>query len=209
MTAIVLHAYLSASVLAAILVVLGILLTGGLHLDGLMDACDGLFCTRSPEDRLAIVRDSHVGAFGVLGAGSLLLLKYGALFALADTPSMLVAGLLLAPILGRWAMVIATVCFPYARTGETLGSTFRRAAGPVQLLLASLIGLLLVGVIIILSGLSLRTSVATLVSAIILMCGLAGFALSRISGLTGDVYGVINEGVEAAVLITLTVRWTT
>src|SRR5581483_11578988 len=50
------------------------LLTGGLHLDGFMDTCDGLFSLRSPAERLAIFRDSRVGSFGVVGAATLLLL---------------------------------------------------------------------------------------------------------------------------------------
>ncbi len=60
-------------------VVLMIAFTGALHLDGLMDTCDGIFSFKSPEQRLTIMRDSRVGAFGVIGAVALLLLKFGAL----------------------------------------------------------------------------------------------------------------------------------
>ena len=89
---------------AALLVAALAISTRGLHLDGLMDVCDGLFGGYTPERRLEIMRDSHVGAFAVLGAVSLLLLKYGALVSLL---SLEVSGkewalLLFAP-LGRWA----------------------------------------------------------------------------------------------------------
>ena len=65
-----------------LLLVLLALLTGGLHLDGFMDTCDGLFSLRAPEERLAIFRDSRVGSFGVVGAATLLLLQWTALGAL-------------------------------------------------------------------------------------------------------------------------------
>src|SRR5215472_10652299 len=71
--------YLPSLALAALLVVVNIWLTGGLHLDGLMDACDGLFGGRNPERKLEIMRDSRVGSFGVLGGVSAILLKFALL----------------------------------------------------------------------------------------------------------------------------------
>ena len=199
---------LPVSVVAALVLALSVLLTGGLHLDGLMDACDGLFCVRSPEERLAIMRDSHVGAFGVLGAGCLLLVKFAALSALvAGRRDLLIAALLLAPVLSRWAMVIATVCFPYGRTGESLGSTFRRTAGPVQLAAATLIAFLSLPAVCIAAHLSLWAGFTLFAGVAALTYGLARFALTRLPGLTGDVYGAINEVVEAALLVALTLHW--
>ena len=61
---------------AAVLVVLMIVVTRGLHIDGLMDVCDGLFGGSTPERRLEIMRDSRVGAFAVAGAGGVLLLPW-------------------------------------------------------------------------------------------------------------------------------------
>src|SRR2546421_11143822 len=63
-------------VVAALLVVALLLLTGGLPLDGLMDSCDGLFGGKTPERRLEIMRGSRVGRFGVLGGVCALLLKF-------------------------------------------------------------------------------------------------------------------------------------
>ena len=64
------------SVRATILLGAGIGLTRALHLDGLIDCCDGLFGGFTPERRLEIMRDSRVGAFGVLGAIVVLLLRF-------------------------------------------------------------------------------------------------------------------------------------
>jgi len=130
LAALVVAALVPALVAAALLLLFGVLLTGGLHLDGLMDTCDGVFCVRSPEERLVIMRDSHTGAFGVLGAVCLLLVKFAALSALlAGDQQLLLDALLLAPMLSRWAMVLAALCFPYGRSGETRGR-YRRADRP-------------------------------------------------------------------------------
>ncbi|MDP8950256.1 MAG: adenosylcobinamide-GDP ribazoletransferase [Actinomycetota bacterium] len=199
--------FLPAPVVAALLVALGVLLTGGLHLDGLMDACDGLFCARPPEERLEIMRDSRVGAFGVLGAVCLLLVKYATLSSLVDGGrGLLLAGLVLAPGLGRWAMVAAVVCFPYGRPGETLGAIFRGEAGPRQLVAASASVLLLAAVVYLWQGGWIGFYGVLLTGGAILTYGLARFALSRLPGLTGDVYGAIGEVVETAGLVAF-VAW--
>ena len=101
--------------------------TGGLHLDGLADTCDGLFGGSSPPERLAIMRDSRVGTFGVLGVVCILLLRWAAFLSL--TSPIRRGALLLAPALGRWAMVGAVAALPYARP-EGLGKAMHRAAWP-------------------------------------------------------------------------------
>ena len=199
---------LPGALVAALVVALGVLLTGGLHLDGLMDACDGLFSVRTPEQRLAIMRDSHTGAFGVLAAICILLVKFGALSALlVEERTFLLSGLLLAPALSRWAMALASICFPYGRSGESLGSSFHSTAGRFQLVAASASAVLITGVVCAtlrapawLGACALALSATTTVL-------LARFALRRIGGLTGDVYGAINEVVEVVVLALFTLQW--
>src|SRR5205085_576009 len=97
-----------------LLVVLLLVATGGLHADGLMDTCDAVFVHASAERRLEIMRDPRVGAFGVIGLLSVVLLKVASLEALPANLSRL--GLLvLAPTLGRWAIVFLSTVFPYGR----------------------------------------------------------------------------------------------
>ena len=55
---------------------IGTFITGALLLDGLMDSADGLFSGRSKERSLEIMKDSHVGAFGVLSVLLIVLLKH-------------------------------------------------------------------------------------------------------------------------------------
>src|SRR5579884_14151 len=86
--------------LAAVLVVGLVILTGGLHLDGLMDTCDGLLGGSTRERKLEIMRDSRVGSFGVLGGACILLLKF-ALFASVRVHAIPLALLLMLPTT-RW-----------------------------------------------------------------------------------------------------------
>ncbi len=176
----------------ALLLGAGIGLTRALHLDGLMDCCDGLFGGFTPEHRLEVMRDSRVGAFGVLGAIVVLLLRFNGLTALSD--AWLVAGLLLPPTLGRWAMALAIVAYPYGRpTG--LGVSFKAGASWRQVALA---GILATGAA---TALWWPWGVLALPVVAALTAGVARFMRGRLPGLTGDCYGAINEIVEVVLLL--------
>jgi adenosylcobinamide-GDP ribazoletransferase len=177
--------------LAASLVLTGwILCTGALHLDGFLDSCDGLFGGRTPEDRLRILHDERVGAFAVIGGVLLLLVKYQTLAAIPHRS----AALCLAPVLGRWGMAVAVVAFPYGRA-EGLGRAMKDHAGWSQALLASAIAIAAawfaagwIGLVILLVS-----------GALMLLLSL--FVLTRLPGLTGDIYGALCELLEVLVLL--------
>ena len=181
-------------VLAALLVAGLIILTGGLHLDGLMDSCDGLFGGRTRERKLEIMRDSHVGSFGVLGAMCILLLKF-ALFASIAVRSLPLALLIALPS-ARWAMVLILRVFPSARpTG--LGAAFHQAVTTKRLLLTGIVAL----AIVLIAGQLPGLIVWLIVSITSLMLG---FWITRsIGGLTGDSYGAIEEVAEVVALLVL------
>lgn len=189
-----------AGVAAALLVALGVFLTGGLHLDGLMDSCDGLFCAKPAAERLEVMKDSRVGAFGVLGALSLLLVKLAAFSALLEAGApVLAAALVLAVVLGRWVMVPAVVLFPYGGNHFSLSDWFVRGAGHRQLAGASVGAALVLAMVAL--ALASVAPVAALAAAILVALAVIRFALSRLPGLTGDVYGALGEVVEVVVLI--------
>ncbi len=184
--------------LAALLVVGLVILTGGLHLDGLMDTCDGLLGGSTRERKLEIMRDSRVGSFGVLGGASILLLKF-ALFAGVSVHGLPLALLLALPS-ARWAMLLALRVFPSARpTG--LGAAYHQAVTTEGVLLAGIIALAIVLVAGQLIGLIVWVTV-TMVALVL------GFWITRsIGGLTGDSYGAIAEVVEVlALLVVVLVR---
>ena len=102
--------FLPRDLTAFLVLVAWVGVTGGLHLDGLADSCDGLFATVAPERRLEIMRDPRAGSWAVIGVGLILLGKWVALRNVS--PAML----LLPPVAGRWAMVLAVAMFPGARS---------------------------------------------------------------------------------------------
>ena len=180
---------------AALLLVVPVVATRGLHLDGFMDVCDGLFGGYTRERRLEIMQDSNVGAFAVAGAASLLILKYGALLSLLTIPS---PGkewsLLLFPMLSRWSMVVALGAFPYVR-GDGLGSPFHQGGAKLATFIAVVVVVLASAVLGGFGGLGL------LLGASILAWLLGKWMENLLGGLTGDSYGAINEVTEVGVLV--------
>jgi adenosylcobinamide-GDP ribazoletransferase len=173
-------------VTAALIVVLWVLLTGALHLDGVSDAFDGLLAATTRERRLEILRDVHIGAFGVTGLVVILLLKFAALNDLNPI------ALFLAPVFARWAMVFAAA-FPLARE-QGMAALFAKTLSRREITLATLIALLCT---LPFGWLSIGAWLAAVLATTLI----ARFALSRLGGLTGDIYGLVCECVEASILI--------
>jgi adenosylcobinamide-GDP ribazoletransferase len=169
-----------------------VIVTGGLHLDGFADSCDGLLATVEPARRLEIMKDPRAGAWAVVGLIVLLLGKWSAVQTLA--PVMLI----IPPVIGRWAMVLAVAAFPYARK-EGLGGFFRDGLGRVQIALASAIALIITGGAAAL--IDVRIAFLPLIGlAVVFSAG--GWAARRLNGgLTGDVYGAVCELTELACLL--------
>ncbi|NWJ96259.1 MAG: adenosylcobinamide-GDP ribazoletransferase [Chloroflexi bacterium] len=168
-----------------LLVISLLLLSGALHLDGFLDSCDGLFGYRTTEQRLEIMHDSRVGSFGVAGGFALLSLKY---VSLSSIPTDLkTAALLLAPLLGRWALVTSVVLFPYGRESG-LGTIYKRYTTKLSLALTSLVIALFTSLILGGPGLLL----ALLIFGVALLVG-KYIMLKLPKGLTGDSYGAIAE----------------
>lgn len=183
---------------AAVLLGIWVLATGAFHLDGFLDAIDGLLGGSTPEQRMHIMRDERIGAFGFAGGILLLLLKFSALASM-ETGS---PGLILAPTLARWAISAAIVCFPYARPNG-LGRSIKDHAGRKQLILSSInTSLVVVGAGFFFSPL---VSAAPAIAAVVTVILGSRFTLARLPGLTGDIYGAICEMVETSVLVVLSI----
>jgi adenosylcobinamide-GDP ribazoletransferase len=181
---------LPAEVASVLLLAAWVVMTGGLHFDGFLDSCDGLFGGRTPEDRLRIMRDHRVGAFAVIGGVLLLLLKYAALGRLQQPT----AALILACVLGRWLICLAILLFPYGRTAG-LGRSMKDHAGPKHGVWATLIAVLAVVAIAPIWG------TIAMIAAMIAGGITVRVTLKRLPGLTGDSYGAVCELGEAAVLV--------
>ncbi len=182
-----------APLVAALVLTLWVVSTGGLHLDGFLDACDGLLGGATPERRMEIMRDHTIGAFAFAGGALLLLTKFSALLGfkitLWQTPA-----LLLAPVLGRWAMTLTIAMFPYARDAG-LGREMKAHVTWRQVLVATITALAAAWLAAGWYGL------LALALAALTLLGVAAFTLKRIPGLTGDIYGAVCELVELVVLM--------
>ncbi len=186
----------SIPVRSALVLTLWIVLTGGLHIDGFLDSCDGLLGGFTPERRLEIMRDERVGAYALAGGVLLLLTMFSALSGIRDGRW---AALLLAALLGRWGISLAILSFPYARESG-LGRDIKDHAGASEIILASVTGIVVVtGIAFALR--SFAPFIALLAAGLIYWLS-TRFVQRRIPGMTGDTYGAVNMLIEAGVLLT-------
>lgn len=202
---------LPALPVAVIMLIVWVWLTGGLHLDGWMDAADALLSYRSRDKMLEIMKDSHVGAMGVLTCVLLLMFKMALISSLLELGLIEASiALLTAPVWSRWFMGWAMRVWPTARQGEGLAVRFHGLTSrdivksTVLALLLSAIGMLVAYAI---DGGTSSWPLLALYFVLLpwITIGVGAFAASRMSaklgGLTGDTYGALNEGLEAILLL--------
>ena len=177
---------------AFLLLISGVILTRGFHLDGVADFADGFWGGYDREKTLAIMKDSFLGTFGVVALVLLLLAKWIVLVRLLELSAYL--WLISAYVISRAMMVELAVGSPYARIDGT-ASAFVKGAKQrhrfFALFLASAILYFLNG----LPGLAALCFSFFLVRIYGLWC------LKRVGGITGDLLGTCNEMVEVFVLI--------
>ncbi len=179
------------SVVAALQVATLLGLTGALHLDGLMDSFDGLGGKDRPA-RLAIMKDSRVGSYGLAAAVSVLLVEYATL---ASIP-MAERGwsLVLAGTLSRWAMVVLMWAFPAAGS-RGLAAGIKPHLRWYHPLIATLIA-----VAIAMGAFGLTGGAITLAAGLMIL--LSGrFVVASLGGITGDSCGGLGQMVEALTLL--------
>jgi adenosylcobinamide-GDP ribazoletransferase len=177
-----------AALLAAVLV------TGGFHEDGLADTADGLFGGHDRARRLAIMRDSRLGTYGVLA----LVLALGSQVAATSAilPSHLWRVLIAAHAFSRAAALPLTL-LPYARVDEDgLGKPLAR-----RVPLAAIVFALGAGVVALLVCLPLVNAVAIVVIACAVIVACAARFLRDLGGATGDTLGAAVKLVEVAVYL--------
>ena len=175
---------------AALLLILPLLLTGGLHADGFMDTADGVFSGRERERKLEIMKDSRVGSFGVVAFVLLMFLQFALL--LDMSPPLLVPVFFVMPIIGRMAMVLAVSCFPYARA-DGMGKTFADMADRRTVAIA----VVTTSVLVIPIGL---LATLALVIGIVFSLLFCRWMTAILGGVTGDVYGAATVLTETIVL---------
>lgn len=190
---------LPAGVAAGLVLAAQVMATGALHEDGLADTADGLWGGWDKERRLEIMRDSRIGAYGVVALVLSLGLRWSALAVVMAGPGWIWA-LLAAGVASRAGMVVLMAGLPPARpgglsaaTGQPPGSAVWRAAALGAVACVPLLG---------------AGGMWALAAAAGALAGLAAVARAKIGGQTGDILGAGQQLAEIAVLLAVSAQRT-
>ena len=174
--------------------------TGGLHLDGVIDTADGLAVMNS-EQRLSVMSDSRAGAFGVMAGSILVLLK---VCALSDLSIDHFPTLVTVMVWGRISQVMAIATYPYLKP-ESKGAFHTAAFQGVGDLWPALVSILIVTLCQYLwQPVAWSTLLGGILSGCSLSIGVSYWFYRQFRGMTGDVYGAVVEWTEALILCGLT-----
>jgi adenosylcobinamide-GDP ribazoletransferase len=170
------------------LLILFVYITGGLHLDGLIDTADGILSCREKERVLEIMHDSLIGSFGALTLFLTLFLKYNLLMELQGPYRSGV--LILIPVISRWMIVFAAKCYPLA-TSSKLGKGFNYKLGYKQIIEAT--GILLITFLLnyFLFDFSVLLALLIFGGSLIITIVFSQNIINKIGGLTGEINEVV------------------
>jgi adenosylcobinamide-GDP ribazoletransferase len=186
-----LFGFLPGLVKSAAILIISIFITGGIHLDGFADTCDGLYGLKTKEKALEIMRDSHIGAIGAMGTVALLLLKFSLLVSIPQ--EVLWKILVLMVIFARWALVLACFSAKYARK-EGKAKYFIEYAGRREILIGGLFTLASFLLLMKIEGLIL------FFISIVPVFLFISYVKKKIEGMTGDTIGATSEIAEISIL---------
>lgn len=172
-----------------------IIITGGYHLDGFCDTCDGFFAFKGRDKIIEIMKDSRIGAFGCIGIVLNLLIKYqGYLFVANNSKAI---GVLIIPMISKFSMVLLSYIGRPAKekgSGNLFINTVTLREVIVNIIFVLIAGLLLN---------SIFNTIVLLIASIILTILFNLLCNSKINGVTGDNLGANNEIVILMSLIIL------
>jgi len=177
---------------SAIIILVSVIITGGIHLDGFADTCDALYGFKSRQRALEIMRDSHIGTMGATGIALILLLKF--VFIASMETRILWRSLILMPVFARWAQVFSSYIADYARE-EGKAKNFIRYIDTKGMLISTAIAIAIFVMTFKIKGLLLFV-----ISFCIILLPIH-WIKAKIGGMTGDTIGAVSEIAEAAVLL--------
>jgi adenosylcobinamide-GDP ribazoletransferase len=190
-----LSSILPAAVVDALVVTLLVVITGSMHLDALADTTDAVASGKDREGKLKVMKDTSVGAMGVVSICLVILLKYVMILSLP--PSLKNKALLLMPVMGRWAQVMLAYSAEYAGLTRGLGFPFTEQVTGLIFILASAVTVVIAIALFFLEGIFVAAGVVVFML-------LYGLFFKRIcGGVTGDILGAATEITEVLVLLLL------
>ncbi len=171
----------------------GTAITGGFHVDGLADTCDGIFSSRTRDKMLEIMRDSRIGSNGTIAIVFDYLLKLSLLSLLSGKA--LYMAVLLSPVAAKTLMVILIKTSVYARSGSGLGGLYLEKQTLTATVLAAILGFAII------AGFSGIWGAAAFGVCAVICFLYRSFIYSKLQGMTGDTLGAANEVLEAAFIL--------
>lgn len=191
-----LRPYFSERAANLALLAIPIFLSGGLHLDGFADFCDGFASAKSKEETIRIMKDSRIGVWGAAGVCLLLIAK---LELLMDLP-MKAAAFLMAMTASRWSQVVLSYFLPYAGRAGGLGEAVAHRVGLRELIGASFF--------LFLATISMEWLGLVVFFGLLVFLGLlSALFVKRVGGVTGDLLGAASEGTELFILTLVTLLY--
>jgi len=177
---------------SVVIVFVELIITGGLHIDGLADTCDGFFSGRPKEKILEIMKDSRIGTNGAIGIIMVIIFKI--IFLYSIDKNYFIQTLLIFPMLGRLNIIWSAGLSKYARESKGMGSKITELTGLKQIIISSII-CLLPGLII--SQIKFVLIFLITISFAVLF---TLYSKKKIGGVTGDIFGAVIEITEVIVL---------
>lgn len=189
----------SSLLIAFVIVVLGIFLTGGLHMDGVADVGDAYFSYQDRKKRLEIMGDPRIGAFGAM---SLLFIVLGKLIVVAEIiQSIPFVVIVLIPILSRLGLLLL---FTQTKSAKETGlaAFFQKQANRKQIAAGAIaIGVIVLAALVYVLGLA--SALGLTVVFLIFLYWYRKWCLTNFGGVTGDLFGAFLEGAEFILWIAL------
>ncbi len=186
--------FLPALLKGALILLISIITTGGIHLDGFADTCDGFYGNRPKEKILEIMKDSHIGTMGVIGVVSLLLLKFSLI--VSFPAGFLWKALIMMSVFSRWFQVMACFSACYARQ-EGKAKYFIEYAGKKEVFIG---GIFTLGLFLLL--MQLKGVIIFFLSMLSVLLFLH-YIRKKIGGMTGDTIGAVSEITEVSTLFSI------
>ncbi len=177
---------------SALILIVSVIITGGIHLDGFVDVCDGFYGNKPKEKILEIMRDSRIGAMGAIGLILILLLKFSLIVSLKGV--ILWEALVEMAVFSRWSQVLACGITHCVRQ-EGKAKYFIEYSNKKNLVIG---GLFTVALFLLMAGVK-----GVFLFMLLFLCALLSiqYVKRRIGGMTGDTIGAISEIAEVSVLL--------
>lgn len=183
----------------AFLLIVSVLITRAIHVDGFADTLDGVMGGSDPQSRLAIMKDSRLGTAGAIGILFLLLVKYLCFNNLFESDK--VAALLTSPMLARWSQALMVFQADYGRENG-LGKAFVGHLRSSSLAAASAFAVGLSAFVIVRLDAHSAVLFFSLICGVLLMTFVGRkFLVRKLGGITGDAIGAVSEMNEMLVLL--------